>query len=64
MSRCSQCKKKLGIQEYKCKCEKIFCINHLHFMEHNCEYDYKVNEINLLKEKMNVGILREKIEKI
>lgn len=63
MSRCEQCKKKLGVMEYKCKCGKIFCISHLHAEEHNCTYDYKGEGQTQLK-KLNVGTLDIKLEKI
>jgi len=39
--RCEQCKKKLGIMEYVCKCEKRFCISHLQPQEHGCTFNYK-----------------------
>lgn len=34
--RCNNCKKKLGLMAYTCKCEKLFCIKHLHPEEHAC----------------------------
>lgn len=64
MSRCSQCKKKLGLMEYKCKCELIFCISHLHFAEHNCKYDHKSDDLKKLQNEMHIGPLVSKIEKI
>ena len=64
MMRCAKCNKKLGLIEYKCKCEKLFCISHLHAEEHNCNYDYK-EEARLLLEKRNiVKDLHQKMEKI
>lgn len=62
--RCDQCKKKLGIMEYKCKCEKLFCISHLYFKEHNCTYDYKTEGITLLKTQIEIGPLYVKLDKI
>lgn len=50
--RCDKCKKKLGILEYKCKCEKRFCISHLQAEEHNCSYDYKLEGQNKIKREM------------
>lgn len=64
MSKCMQCKKRLGILEYKCKCGKIFCITHLHYMEHNCSYDYKKDSDKILKEQMEIGPLGTKLERI
>jgi hypothetical protein len=64
MPRCEQCKKKLGLMEYKCKCEKIFCITHLHYEEHNCTYNYKEEGIALLKKQIEIGNLSVKLDKI
>jgi hypothetical protein len=64
MTRCEQCKKKLGIIEYKCKCEKLFCISHLHAEEHNCTFDYKKEGGANLKRQMDIGSLYEKINRI
>jgi hypothetical protein len=64
MPRCEQCKKKLGIMEYKCKCEKLFCISHLRAEEHNCTYNYKQEGQQNLKKQMEIGQLAIKLEKI
>ncbi len=50
--------------EYKCKCEKIFCITHLHYEEHNCTYNYKEEGIALLKKQIEIGNLSVKLDKI
>lgn len=47
--RCEQCNKKVGLMGQKCKCDKLFCISHLHAEEHNCMFDYKLEAINTLK---------------
>jgi hypothetical protein len=62
-NRCEQCRKKLGVIEYKCKCGKLFCITHLHAEEHSCVFDYKAEGKNILK-KLDVGPLASKIQKI
>ena len=64
MPRCNQCNKKLGIPEYKCKCEKLFCISHLHAEEHACTYDYKSEGQAQLKKQNDTGPLSVKLEKI
>lgn len=64
MPRCEQCKKKLGVMEYKCKCGKVFCITHLHAESHGCTYDYKTEGKDALKKQYDVGPLVQKIEKI
>lgn len=50
--------------EYKCKCEKLFCITHLHAEEHNCTFNYKKEGIELLKKQIEVGPLYSKLDKI
>ena len=55
--RCEQCKKKLGVMEYRCKCEKLFCISHLQPQEHTCTFQ-------LLTKQMVVGPLSSKIDPI
>ncbi len=64
MARCEQCKKRLGVMEYKCKCGKLFCISHLHAEEHNCNFNYKEEGQALLRKQNDVGPLSSKIEKI
>lgn len=56
MSRCSMCNKKVGLFEYKCKCEKIFCISHLQAEYHNCIYDYKAEASEKLKKENKLVI--------
>jgi predicted nucleic acid binding AN1-type Zn finger protein len=63
MVRCEKCRKKLVI-EYKCKCEKIFCITHLHAEEHDCTFDYKEKAHAELKKKYEIGPLVNKVDKI
>ena len=62
MAKCEQCNKKMGLMEYKCKCEKKFCITHLHAEAHNCTYDYKSNGISQLKSTMEIGQLKDKLD--
>jgi hypothetical protein len=50
--------------EYKCKCEKLFCISHLQAEEHNCTFDYKKEGEANLKRQMEVGSLYDKINRI
>lgn len=64
MAKCNHCKKKLGLMEYKCKCGQLFCISHLAYEAHTCSYDYKSELKTKLTEQLNVGVLREKMERI
>ena len=65
ITRCNLCKKKLlnEIAQYKCKCEKIFCITHKASFDHNCSFDYKLYERNKLS-KNNPVIIAQKLNKI
>jgi hypothetical protein len=59
--RCSVCHKKLGIMPYLCKCERVFCISHLHAEEHECSYSYKESERKELEKRTVVGPLSDKM---
>ena len=59
-SRCTECRKKLGILEYKCKCDKVFCITHLAYEAHSCSYDYKTSSKKELENSLNIGKLGNK----
>lgn len=60
--RCEVCKKKLGIMSHKCKCERIFCISHLHAESHQCSYQYQQDQREILKKVMDVGPLSDKLK--
>ena len=38
--RCHACNKKLKMIHFTCKCQHLFCVNHLNPHSHNCSYDY------------------------
>lgn len=38
---CNQCKIRLGLMAWTCRCERTFCQAHLAAEEHGCTYDYK-----------------------
>jgi hypothetical protein len=64
MSKCKQCNKKLGVMEFTCRCKNTYCITHLPYEEHNCTYDFKGDLKKQLNKTLNVGVLREKVDKI
>ena len=37
--KCSFCKKKI-LMEYKCKCDKIFCLKHRNPNKHECKFNF------------------------
>ena len=61
--KCFKCYKKVGYYGFKCKCQKIFCINHRQATQHACQYDYKA-EAKAQLEKLNPLVVSEKIKKI
>jgi hypothetical protein len=61
MTRCSHCKKKLGVMEYRCKCDKLYCITHLQPEIHECTYDHKSEGLKALKASIEIGILKDKM---
>lgn len=57
------CRKKLGLNQFECRCKHIYCIKHYHSFDHNCQFDHK----KLYREKWekeNPRITKDKIEKI
>ena len=61
--RCMHCKKNVGLLGFKCKCGKIFCSNHLMPECHNCNYNFKDEQICNLTTKLE-KITADKVIKI
>ena len=64
VTRCDQCRKKLGLLGLKCKCGKDLCITHLPSEEHTCSYDYRENHKEALRKALDTTGLHSKMEKI
>lgn len=64
-SRCSMCRKKVGLHKFECKCSKelVFCGKHRYPGAHDCQYDHMTVERAKLA-KMNPKIVADKISKI
>ena len=62
-SRCFFCNKKIKLIISKCRCENLYCIEHLLPEKHNCTFDYKNNGKEKLK-LLNPKIETPKIVKI
>jgi hypothetical protein len=58
MARCFLCNKKMGLMEFKCKCEKIYCLKCKSPELHNCTYNYKDNS------KLNNKLIKVENQKI
>lgn len=64
MNRCFICNKKISkfyLVLRKCKCDKIFCKNHIY--NHLCSYNYYEEQEKYLKKSLS-KIKTEKINKI
>jgi AN1-type zinc finger and ubiquitin domain-containing protein 1 len=57
------CKTKLKLTNFKCKCNKIFCSTHTYYMDHKCDFDYKL-EGNKNLEKKLIEVSGTKFEKL
>lgn len=64
-TRCNHelCNVRFGILPFECKCGLKFCGKHRHSYEHNCTYDYKKENIDVLKKNL-VEVKSDKIKKI
>ncbi|XP_031125795.1 zinc finger A20 and AN1 domain-containing stress-associated protein 5-like [Ipomoea triloba] len=41
VSRCSGCRRKVGLTGFRCRCGELFCGEHRYSDRHDCSYDYK-----------------------
>ncbi|KAJ1422166.1 Zinc finger, AN1-type [Sesbania bispinosa] len=41
VSRCSGCRRKVGLTGFRCRCGELFCAEHRYSDRHECTYDYK-----------------------
>ena len=57
------CNKKITIYNIPCKCKLTFCKNHSFFTNHNCTFDYKKNQKNILT-KSNPKVISKSFEEI
>lgn len=61
-NRCAQCRRKLGaFGGIECKCGIIYCTKHRYADEHNCTFDYKAENKQILT-KLNPRIVRDKMK--
>jgi hypothetical protein len=63
MARCTECRKKMGVMEFTCKCEHKFCRGCLLPESHKCTYDFK-NEGKRNLENNLIKVTHEKVIKI
>jgi hypothetical protein len=61
--KCRKCNKTCNLNNFKCRCDQIYCIRHKLPELHDCNYDYIENgKIEIIKN--NPKIKSEKLDKI
>ena len=56
------CKKKIKLTDFKCRCDKYYCLTHKHPETHHCDYNYKSD---VEKKKINLELcVAKKIVKV
>lgn len=62
-NKCGQCRARLGLLTFDCRCGKTFCSSHRYADEHNCSFDYrKLGQEEI--QRNNPQVIGEKIYKI
>ncbi|XP_071737537.1 zinc finger A20 and AN1 domain-containing stress-associated protein 4-like [Rutidosis leptorrhynchoides] len=62
-SRCSTCRKKVGLTGFNCKCGNLFCAAHRYSDKHECPFDYRGAGRDAIA-KANPVVKAEKLDKI
>ena len=59
----ADCKIKLKITDFSCKCKNTYCSKHRYAEDHECSYDYKQTGNELLTKQL-IKVIRDKLDKI
>ncbi|KAJ8402027.1 hypothetical protein AAFF_G00372620 [Aldrovandia affinis] len=62
-SRCFQCRKKLGLIGFDCRCGNVFCGLHRYSDQHSCPYDYRAEAAARIRRE-NPVVVAHKIQRI
>ncbi len=62
-SRCFNCKKKVGLTGFECRCGFVFCGAHRYPDQHACTFDFKSHDKAIL-EKLNPKVVGKKVDTI
>ncbi|KAI3471953.1 hypothetical protein Pfo_028641 [Paulownia fortunei] len=62
-SRCSTCRKKVGLTGFRCRCGTTFCGTHRYPEKHGCTFDFKAMGREAIA-KANPVVKADKLEKI
>ena len=60
--RCYQCRRKLPLTAYACKCNLYFCNKHLIYQPegHKCTYDYYNSERKKIESRLSTLVYKKK----
>ena len=59
----AECKKKLGLLGFDCKCGAKFCASHRYPSDHSCSFDFKAAAAETLKTQL-ASCVAEKVTRI
>ncbi|KAG6769241.1 hypothetical protein POTOM_024859 [Populus tomentosa] len=62
-SRCTSCRKRVGLTGFSCRCGNLFCTVHRYSDKHDCPFDYR-NAARDAIAKANPVVKAEKLDKI
>ncbi|KAL7113386.1 hypothetical protein ACP275_04G058400 [Erythranthe tilingii] len=62
-SKCSSCKKRVGLTGFKCRCGNTFCGSHRYSDKHDCPFDYRTAGRDAIA-RANPVVKAEKLDKI
>jgi len=62
-SRCTACKKRVGLTGFKCRCGNLFCGSHRYSDKHDCSFDYRTAGQDAIA-KANPVVKAKKLDKI
>ncbi|KAL9248388.1 hypothetical protein vseg_021714 [Gypsophila vaccaria] len=62
-SRCTCCRKRVGLTGFSCRCGNVFCATHRYSDKHDCPFDYRTAGRDAIA-KANPVIKGEKLDKI
>eukprot|EP01116_Phalansterium_solitarium_P012463 TRINITY_DN2875_c0_g1_i1.p1 TRINITY_DN2875_c0_g1~~TRINITY_DN2875_c0_g1_i1.p1 ORF type:complete len:174 (+),score=33.91 TRINITY_DN2875_c0_g1_i1:159-680(+) len=62
-TKCFNCKRKVGLLGFRCRCDFVFCSKHRYAEEHGCSFNYKGAQKEKLSEE-NQKVVGSKIDKI
>jgi len=62
-NRCAECRKKVGLTGFQCRCGGLYCAIHRYSDKHNCTFNYKEHGAQEIR-RNNPVVVGEKIQKI